>query len=152
MVVGISLLPIALAIFIVLALSFLLHFLKLFSSFVKPEGPSNIPNGSMGWPFIGETLGYLIPHKSNSMGSYLESHCSRYLMITIFNKFLFLYVVTLYSSSRSGILCPQKNCHVSQCTFSQTMQQSFFFLLAYSLFQVSSLFLELPPRCTLCRV
>ncbi|KAG5527144.1 hypothetical protein RHGRI_028156 [Rhododendron griersonianum] len=78
MVVGISLLPIALAIFIVLALSFLLHFLKLFSSFVKQEGPSNIPNGSMGWPFIGETLGYLIPHKSNSMGSYLESHCSRY--------------------------------------------------------------------------
>ncbi|KAI8533561.1 hypothetical protein RHMOL_Rhmol10G0020300 [Rhododendron molle] len=77
MVVGISLLPIALAIFIGLALSFL-HFLKLFSSFVKQEGPSNIPNGSMGWPFIGETLGYLIPHKSNSMGSYLESHCSRY--------------------------------------------------------------------------
>ncbi|KAF7114398.1 hypothetical protein RHSIM_RhsimUnG0087500 [Rhododendron simsii] len=78
MVVGISLPPIALAIFIGLALSFLLHFLKLFSSFVKQEGPSNTPNGSMGWPFIGETLGYLNPHKSNSMGSYLESHCSRY--------------------------------------------------------------------------
>ncbi|KAH7841926.1 hypothetical protein Vadar_013176 [Vaccinium darrowii] len=67
-------LPAALAIFIGLAL-FFPSLLKLF--FVKQQ-PSNIPNGNMGWPFIGESLGFLRPHKSNSMGSFLEKHCSRY--------------------------------------------------------------------------
>ncbi|CAL5191656.1 unnamed protein product [Lathyrus oleraceus] len=32
----------------------------------------------MGWPFIGETLQFLKPHKSNSLGSFLEERCSSY--------------------------------------------------------------------------
>ncbi|KAG8501513.1 hypothetical protein CXB51_003797 [Gossypium anomalum] len=32
----------------------------------------------MGWPLFGETLGFLKPHRSNSMGSFLQEHCSRY--------------------------------------------------------------------------
>ncbi|CAL5428815.1 unnamed protein product [Camellia sinensis] len=44
----------------------------------KEQEPSNIPNGTMGLPFLGESLSYLTPHNSNSMGSFLEKHCSRY--------------------------------------------------------------------------
>ncbi|XP_068664884.1 cytochrome P450 724B1 [Aristolochia californica] len=36
------------------------------------------PQGSMGWPLVGETLGFLRPHKSNSIGSFLQEHTSRY--------------------------------------------------------------------------
>ncbi|KAL9454714.1 hypothetical protein AB3S75_010174 [Citrus x aurantiifolia] len=32
----------------------------------------------MGWPICGETLAFLKPHKSNSTGSFLQQHCSRY--------------------------------------------------------------------------
>ncbi|XP_042500165.1 cytochrome P450 724B1 [Macadamia integrifolia] len=32
----------------------------------------------MGWPLLGETLAFLKPHKSNTLGSFLQEHCSRY--------------------------------------------------------------------------
>ncbi|KAM7509203.1 hypothetical protein LguiA_019656 [Lonicera macranthoides] len=70
-----ALLPVTLSLLLgLLALVFLLsHYL-----FFKKEDPKDVPNGTMGWPFLGETLGYLKPHKSNSMGSFLQEHCSRY--------------------------------------------------------------------------
>ncbi|TXG55600.1 hypothetical protein EZV62_020856 [Acer yangbiense] len=34
--------------------------------------------GSFGWPLLGETLKFLKPHHSNSPGSFLQDHCSRY--------------------------------------------------------------------------
>ncbi|KAK9272775.1 hypothetical protein L1049_003152 [Liquidambar formosana] len=66
-------LPIALALLLGISLGCLL--LKFFS---VEKVPTNLPLGSMGWPFCGETIGYLKPHKSNSMGSFLQEHCSRY--------------------------------------------------------------------------
>ncbi|KAA8530167.1 hypothetical protein F0562_004876 [Nyssa sinensis] len=68
----IGLLPIALAL---LSLAFVYFILQLF---LAKQEPTNLPHGSMGWPLFGETIGYLKPHKSNSMGSFLEKHCSRY--------------------------------------------------------------------------
>ncbi|KAK3012827.1 hypothetical protein RJ639_010419 [Escallonia herrerae] len=53
------------------------------------QEPISLPHGSMGWPLLGETLGFLKPHKSNSMGSFLQQHCSRYGRV--FKSHLFGY-------------------------------------------------------------
>ncbi|KAK2647736.1 hypothetical protein Ddye_015225 [Dipteronia dyeriana] len=43
------------------------------------SGPVTINlKGSFGWPLLGETLKFLKPHHSNSPGSFLQNHCSRY--------------------------------------------------------------------------
>ncbi|KAI3931273.1 hypothetical protein MKX01_040190 [Papaver californicum] len=55
---------------------------------VKPQH-KNVPPGSMGWPIIGETLSFLNPHKSNTIGPYLQDRCSRYGRI--FKSHLFFH-------------------------------------------------------------
>ncbi|KAF3790140.1 Cytochrome P450 724B1 [Nymphaea thermarum] len=56
-----------------LVLVFILTATPLFSKKLR-----NTPHGSMGWPFLGETLSFLRPHNSITIGSFLEDHCSRY--------------------------------------------------------------------------
>ncbi|KAJ9152821.1 hypothetical protein P3X46_026340 [Hevea brasiliensis] len=46
--------------------------------FLTRNKPANVPNGTMGWPLCGETLAFLKPHRSNSMGTFLQERCSRY--------------------------------------------------------------------------
>ncbi|KAG9448791.1 hypothetical protein H6P81_008756 [Aristolochia fimbriata] len=48
------------------------HFLPLFFNL------RDTPKGSFGWPLVGETLSFLKPHASNSVGTFLEDHCSRF--------------------------------------------------------------------------
>ncbi|KZV19020.1 hypothetical protein F511_08448 [Dorcoceras hygrometricum] len=40
--------------------------------------PYNLPRGSMGWPFIGETISYLKPYSATTVGKFMEEHISRY--------------------------------------------------------------------------
>uniref|UniRef100_A0A7N0T7X2 Cytochrome P450 724B1 n=1 Tax=Kalanchoe fedtschenkoi TaxID=63787 RepID=A0A7N0T7X2_KALFE len=44
----------------------------------KRRIPRKAPPGSMGWPLIGETLPFLAPHQSNSVGSFIQSRIHRY--------------------------------------------------------------------------
>ncbi|XWS31117.1 hypothetical protein CRYUN_Cryun23aG0050200 [Craigia yunnanensis] len=37
-----------------------------------------VPKGTFGWPLLGETFSFLKPHSSNSVGTFLQDHCSRY--------------------------------------------------------------------------
>ncbi|GAY42718.1 hypothetical protein CUMW_069040 [Citrus unshiu] len=47
----------------------------------------NLPPGNMGWPFVGETIGYLKPYCATSIGEFMEQHISRYGKIYKSNLF-----------------------------------------------------------------
>ncbi|XP_062010240.1 cytochrome P450 724B1 [Rosa rugosa] len=74
--------PILLSFLLVLlpALAYIL-LIKLFRSRhakLADHAAKNLPPGSMGWPVFGETLHFLKPHSSDSPGTFLQQHCSRY--------------------------------------------------------------------------
>ncbi|XP_074591709.1 steroid (22S)-hydroxylase-like [Curcuma longa] len=47
----------------------------------------NLPPGRQGWPFVGETFGYLKPHPATSVGQFMEQHILRYGKIYRSNLF-----------------------------------------------------------------
>lgn len=47
----------------------------------------NLPPGRMGWPFIGETIGYLKPYSATTIGKFMEQHIARYGKIYKSNLF-----------------------------------------------------------------
>ncbi|XP_047949084.1 cytochrome P450 724B1-like [Salvia hispanica] len=68
------------ALLFALLFGFLILMCKVFGMWIFKEKPkSGLPDGSM-WhfPLIGETLGFLKSHKSNSLGFFLQDHCSSY--------------------------------------------------------------------------
>ncbi|KAI4325481.1 hypothetical protein MLD38_030878 [Melastoma candidum] len=47
----------------------------------------NLPPGRMGWPFLGETIGYLRPYSATTVGDFMSQHISRYGKIYKSNLF-----------------------------------------------------------------
>ncbi|KAJ4963621.1 hypothetical protein NE237_023560 [Protea cynaroides] len=55
---------------------------------IKPTRRTfNLPPGNTGWPFLGETIGYLKPHSATSIGEFMEQHISRFGKIYKSNLF-----------------------------------------------------------------
>jgi hypothetical protein len=44
----------------------------------------NLPPGSVGWPFIGETFGYLRAHPATSVGHFMNQHIARSVPCSLF--------------------------------------------------------------------
>ncbi|EOX91116.1 Cytochrome P450 - like 10 [Theobroma cacao] len=60
---------------------FLPSFLSLILFFIlikRKQRTFNLPPGRMGWPFVGETIGYLKPYSAISVGEFMQQHISRY--------------------------------------------------------------------------
>lgn len=51
-----------------------IHFLPLLLSRLNGYV---LPKGTFSWPLLGETLSFLNPHPSNSIGTFLHNHCSK---------------------------------------------------------------------------
>ncbi|KAG6482381.1 hypothetical protein ZIOFF_059012 [Zingiber officinale] len=52
----------------------------------KPK-PGNIPPGDMGWPIVGETLMFMKPSLSTTVGDFMEQHMARFGKIFVSNLF-----------------------------------------------------------------
>ncbi|KAI4993496.1 cytochrome P450 90B2 [Hordeum vulgare subsp. vulgare] len=53
------------------------HGLHRWSGRTKKKRP-NLPPGAAGWPFVGETFGYLRAHPATSIGQFMNQHIARY--------------------------------------------------------------------------
>lgn len=65
-----------------------------------------LPQGDMGWPVLGETLPFLKPHPSTSIGDFMEQRISKYVTQTlrIFSKLWWHYVSRMQMSYKLGLL------------------------------------------------
>ncbi|KAL6956418.1 hypothetical protein U1Q18_046881, partial [Sarracenia purpurea var. burkii] len=85
------------------------HFLPLF---LKP-GP--LPKGSFGWPLLGETLAFLKPHPSTSIGAFLQDHCSRYGKV--FKSHLFFSPTVVSCDQELNYFILQNEDKLFQCSY-----------------------------------
>lgn len=42
--------------------------------------PQKAPPGSMGWPLLGESIAFFVPHDSTSVGSFIQTSVQRYVV------------------------------------------------------------------------
>ncbi|KAG8478254.1 hypothetical protein CXB51_028021 [Gossypium anomalum] len=63
---------------IFLLLPSILSLILFFILIKRKQRRYNLPPGNMGWPFLGETIGYLRPYSATSVGEFMHQHISRY--------------------------------------------------------------------------
>ncbi|XP_047340634.1 cytochrome P450 724B1-like [Impatiens glandulifera] len=93
-----------------LILTIIKHYLPLFS-----KTNLHIPKGSFGWPLLGETLAFLKPHPSNSIGSFLQQHCSKYGKV--FKSHLFLSPTVVSCDQELNYFILQNEDKLFQCSY-----------------------------------
>ncbi|XAR73874.1 hypothetical protein NMG60_11007992 [Bertholletia excelsa] len=64
--------------FFLFLLPFIFSLYLFFNVFKNKQNAPNLPPGNMGWPFIGETVGYLRPYSATTIGRFMEQHISRF--------------------------------------------------------------------------
>ncbi|CAM8957711.1 unnamed protein product [Rhodiola kirilowii] len=90
------------------------HYKALLHSLID-DGGCKLPCGSFGWPLLGETLNFLKPHASNSIGSFLQDHCSRYGKV--FKSHLFLTPTIVSCDQDLNYFILQNEDKLFQCSY-----------------------------------
>ncbi|KAL8136660.1 hypothetical protein V2J09_002661 [Rumex salicifolius] len=86
------------------------HYFPLFSK----QG-LGLPKGSFGWPLLGETLSFLKPHASHSIGVFLQEHCSRYGKV--FKSHLFFSPTVVSCDQELNYFILQNEDKLFQCSY-----------------------------------
>ncbi|OMO89603.1 Cytochrome P450 [Corchorus olitorius] len=85
------------------------HFLPLFFK------GGLVPKGTFGWPLLGETFSFLKPHSSNSVGAFLQDHCSRYGKV--FKSHLFFSPTVVSCDPELNYFILQNEGKLFQCSY-----------------------------------
>ncbi|CAB4305028.1 unnamed protein product [Prunus armeniaca] len=88
------------------------HFLPLLLLRLNGSPP---PKGSFGWPILGQTLAFLKPHPSNSLGAFLQHHCSRYGKV--FKSHLFLSPTIVSCDQELNYFILQNEGKLFECSY-----------------------------------
>ncbi|KAL6287131.1 hypothetical protein ACE6H2_011521 [Prunus campanulata] len=88
------------------------HFLPLMLLRLNGSLP---PKGSFGWPMLGQTLAFLKPHPSNSLGAFLQHHCSRYGKV--FKSHLFLSPTIVSCDQELNYFILQNEGKLFECSY-----------------------------------
>lgn len=103
-------LPILVAMVLLVLGLFLNHYFPLFS-----KHGLGLPKGSFGWPLLGETLSFLKPHASHSIGIFLQDHCSRYGKV--FKSHLFFSPTVVSCDPELNYFILQNEDKLFQCSY-----------------------------------
>ncbi|KAK3004435.1 hypothetical protein RJ639_020046 [Escallonia herrerae] len=74
-----------------------------------------VPKGTFAWPVLGETLSFLKPHPSNSVGTFLQDHCSRYGKV--FTSHLFFSPTVVSCDEELNYFILQNEDKLFQCSY-----------------------------------
>ncbi|KAL1073198.1 hypothetical protein V6Z11_D11G205200 [Gossypium hirsutum] len=84
---------------IFLLLPSILSLILFFILIKRKQRRYNLPPGNMGWPFLGESIGYLRPYSATSVGEFMHQHISRQAFK--FHPFFFLSLLEKQNLSLS---------------------------------------------------
>ncbi|KAL8473268.1 hypothetical protein ACS0TY_030194 [Phlomoides rotata] len=85
----------------------------------KHKAVMNLPPGSMGWPFLGETVAYLNPYPANTIGTFMEQHISRYGKI--FKSHLFGEATIVSADEGLNAFILQKEGKLFECSYPRSI-------------------------------